>query len=260
MVAIDLRRAQCRGVEIAVAIDRLQHHWVVRGDAVEFVHGEAARVVVELFFRPAAEHRDPRTRLRRTHALAEQFERPCPRRHAIEPQFVVFGGAHPVGMVVDQAGDDGAPAEIDHLCCRTFERVDFGRIADFDDTRAANRECLRDGEAVVHRDDLAVEKNEIGRLRPGGDRSNCQCNSNRGDVEQPHSGSPGVAPSDVRCGFQAMVHDHRRLIMFSETISPLKVKSCGSEGSTVTRTQCVSGQPKVSTRVKFSNSRLVFLL
>ena len=66
----------------------------------------------------------------------------------------------------------GAPAEIDNPCRRTFERIDLGRIADFDDTRAANRECLRDGEAVVHRDDLAVQKNEIGCLRLGGDRSN----------------------------------------------------------------------------------------
>jgi hypothetical protein len=44
------------------------------------------------------------------------------------------------------------------------------------------------------------------------------------------------------------------------TISALKRNSCGSPGSTVMRTQCVSGQPKVSTRVKFSKSRLVFLL
>jgi hypothetical protein len=52
----------------------------------------------------------------------------------------------------------------------------------------------------------------------------------------------------------------RRLTAFSGTISALKRNSCGSAGSTEMRTQWLSGQPKVSTRVKFSNRRLVFLL
>src|SRR4029078_4561810 len=64
-----------------------------------------------------------------------------------------------------------------------------------------------------------------------------------------------VAASD-----KSSTDQFRRLTAFSGTISALKRKSCGSAGSTVMRTQCVSGQPNVSTRVKFSNSRFVFLL
>jgi len=56
------------------------------------------------------------------------------------------------------------------------------------------------------------------------------------------------------------IHFVRRLTTFSGIISALKRKTCGSAGSTVTRTQWVSGLPKVSTLVKFSKSRLVFLL
>jgi hypothetical protein len=52
----------------------------------------------------------------------------------------------------------------------------------------------------------------------------------------------------------------RRLTTLSWTTSGLKWNSCGSAGSTVTRTQCESGQPNVSTRVKFSNERFVLRL
>jgi hypothetical protein len=39
--------------------------------------------------------------------------------------------------------------------------------------------------------------------------------------------------------------------MFSSTSSGSKEKTSGSRGSTVARTQCTSGLPKVSTLVKF---------
>lgn len=45
------------------------------------------------------------------------------------------------------------------------------------------------------------------------------------------------------------------LARFSFTISCLKLNTCGSLGSTIARTQCVSGKPKVSTLVKFSMIR-----
>ena len=75
---------------------------------------------------------------------------------------------------------------------------------------------------------------------------------------------PGVDQRADGSSFTGLVsrriHFVRRLTMFSRTISPLKVKTCWSAGSTVMRTQWVSGSPNVSTRVKFSKRRLVFVL
>lgn len=68
------------------------------------------------------------------------------------------------------------------------------------------------------------------------------------------------AASAFRLRWLVTARAQRRLATFSGTISGLARKSCGSAGSIVIRTQCVSGQPKVSTRVKFSNTRLVFAL
>ena len=250
-------------VEVAVAVDRLQHHRIAGRDAVELVERKAARVVGELLLRPAAEHHDPFAGLRLAHPLGEHLERPRPRGDAVEAQFVVLGGAHPMGVVVDQARNDGAAGEIDHARRGALERLDLGRGPDLDDALTADGERLRDGEAVVDRDDLAVHQDEVGRLRVrGGGYADQQRQSDRDGVEQSHFYPPGEAFSfDAAISRSSLDSDHRRrLTTFSGTISPLNVNSCGSEGSTVTRTQCVSGQPKVSTRVKFSNSRLVFLL
>ena len=49
----------------------------------------------------------------RAHALGEHLERLLPRGDAVEAQLVVLGGAHPMGVVVDQARDDGAAGEVD---------------------------------------------------------------------------------------------------------------------------------------------------
>ena len=96
-----------------MVIDRLQHHRIVGRDAVELVEREAARLVGELLLRPAAENHDPFAGGRRACPLGKHLERLLPRGHAVEAQLVVLGGAHPMGMIVDQAGDDGAAGEID---------------------------------------------------------------------------------------------------------------------------------------------------
>jgi hypothetical protein len=51
-----------------------------------------------------------------------------------------------------------------------------------------------------------------------------------------------------------------RLTTFSGTISGLNVNNWESAGSTMTRTQWLSGAPNVSTRVKFSNDLPVLAL
>ena len=102
------------GVEIAVVIDRLQHHRIVGSDAVEFLEREAARLVGELLLRPAAENHDPFAggRVVRTRS-ASILSACCARGDAVEAQLVVLGGADPMGVVVDQSRDDGAAGEVD---------------------------------------------------------------------------------------------------------------------------------------------------
>src|SRR3954464_165940 len=77
----------------------------------------------------------------------------------------MFGRADPMGVVVDQSWDDGAAGKVDDPCLRTLERLDLGRGADLEDALALDGERLRDGEAVVYGDDLAVDEHGIGRLR-----------------------------------------------------------------------------------------------
>ncbi len=127
-----------------MVIDRLQHHRIVGRDAVELLEREAARLVGELLLRPAAEHHDPFAGGRRAHPLGQHLERLLPRGDAVEAQLVVLGGAHPMGVVVDQARDDGAAGEVDHPRLRSLERFDLGRRADLDDAAAADGERLRD--------------------------------------------------------------------------------------------------------------------
>ena len=48
--------------------------------------------------------------------------------------------------------------------CGPLERLDLGRGADLEDALAPDGERLRDGEAVVDGDDLAVDEHGVGRL------------------------------------------------------------------------------------------------
>jgi hypothetical protein len=85
-------------------------------------------------------------------------------------------------MVFDESGDHGAAAEIDAPDVRAGEPADLLRGADGSDSVAANGDGLRDGEAVVRRDNLAVHEDQVGnglgterhgdshRQEEGGDR------------------------------------------------------------------------------------------
>ena len=72
--------------------------------------------------------------------------------------------------------------------------------------------------------------------------------------------SDKTLPSGIQPVNPLTPHYFFLLTTFPGTISALKRNSCGSAGSIVTRTQWESGQPNVSTRVKFSNTRLVLRL
>ena len=109
-------------------IDRLQHDRIAGRDAVELVAREAFRLVGELLLRPAAENHDPFAGGRLAHPLGKHLERLLPRGDAVEAQLVVLGGADPMGVVVDQARDDGAAGELDRPRGRgPLSAVDLGR-------------------------------------------------------------------------------------------------------------------------------------
>ena len=71
----------------------------------------------------------------------------------------------------------------------------------------------------------------------------------------------GFAPMSVPMSLYQFGRRHlAREAALCGTICGFTTNSCGSAGSTSIRTQWLSGQPKVSMRVKFSNTRPVFLL
>src|SRR6267378_1893404 len=65
------RRLERGAVQVAVDVDRLEHHRVVRRDAVELLERKAARLVGELVLGPAAERHDPLAGARAAHPLSE---------------------------------------------------------------------------------------------------------------------------------------------------------------------------------------------
>ena len=167
-------------------VNRLQHDGMVRGDAVELRQRKAARLVDELLFRPAAQHHDPFVRRGFGNPVRHQLERAAPGRDPIEAQLVVLGGADPMRVIVDEAGNDGAAGEIDDTRRRSAQRLEIGGRADLDDALSADGERLGDGEAVIDRDDFAVDEEDVGRLRMG-NRGVCQnCDGEREDASRRH--------------------------------------------------------------------------
>src|SRR5262245_27542739 len=68
-------------------------------------------------------------------------------------------------MVVDKAGNDRRALELDHPRARTGVFADFRVAADRRDALPFDRHRLADGEAIVHRHDLAADKYDVGSLR-----------------------------------------------------------------------------------------------
>src|SRR5712691_1702599 len=107
----------------------------------------------------------------------------------------VFRGTHEMRVVVDQPGDHGATIEIHDAGRRPFELLDIGGAADRDDALALDRKRLSNREAVVDRDDLAVEKHSVRRhlrrrgVAPGGRHGS----KHKGTYDSPHDCLPGFA-------------------------------------------------------------------
>ena len=79
------------------------------------------------------------------HPLGQHLQRLLARGDAVEAQLVVLGGAHPVGVVVDQARDHGAPIEIDDPGLRPFQLLRCRRsLPTATIAPAADRQRLRD--------------------------------------------------------------------------------------------------------------------
>ncbi len=68
-----------------------------------------------------------------------------------------------MGVIVDHARNDGFPAKIDAPRVRAREARDVLIAPDRNDTIPLHRHRLRDREAVIDRDDLAVGEDGIGR-------------------------------------------------------------------------------------------------
>ena len=69
--------------------------------------------------------------------------------------------AQQVKVVVDEAWDDRATSCVDRLRGRTGELCDVLARTDRDDAVTRDGDRLRNGEALVHRDDFGVGEDEI---------------------------------------------------------------------------------------------------
>ena len=129
-------------------------------DAIELFAREWLRIVRELLDRPAAQVVDPLARRDGLRPGAQFVERLFARAHSIPTHLVLPRRPVPqqVHVVVDQPGDDGAAAQIDPPRVRTGEPADVLVRADRHDPIGADRHRLRDREAIVDGDDLAIRQ------------------------------------------------------------------------------------------------------
>ena len=168
----DAQRLQGTAIQVRGVVGRLEEHGVGGRDAVELVARQRAGIVGKLIHRPSAQVVDPLARRRRLDAGAQQLERRLPGADAVPPHFLLPGGrgAHQVHVVVDEPRDHGAAAEIDAARRRARQADDLAVAADAQDAVALDRHGLRDREAIVHRDHLAVGQDDVGAARARGRR------------------------------------------------------------------------------------------
>ena len=148
-----------------MVINRLDRHRIIRRHTIELCQRETTRVVGELLFRPAAQGHHPLPGLGPRQTLGEHFERLFTRGHAIKTQFVMFGRADPVRVIVDKTRNHRAALEINNLGTRSGLFAHLGILAHRDDATAFDRHGLLDPKLIVNRDDLAVHQNQISLAR-----------------------------------------------------------------------------------------------
>jgi hypothetical protein len=125
-----------------------------------------APLLLELLLGPAARDNDPFPGFCRACGRADALHR---LRYRLRADPVHFGrveqsGPDRVHVGIDQAGNHGAPAELDHLSLGSRELADFGVAADRKDFPVADRERFL-GCSTRKRHDLAAEQDRVSVLR-----------------------------------------------------------------------------------------------
>ena len=142
------------------------HRMIGRG-AIQF--GEVRKTLfLELIPVNAAERREPFALHHHIGAAADDVQRRIDRESRLQLAQVHAGqqrGAQEVHVIVDDAGNHGAAVEIGLHRFAIGKFADTGTVTDRDNAVATNGNGALDGEILVHRDDLAIVKNAVGRLR-----------------------------------------------------------------------------------------------
>ena len=163
----DAQRFQRAAVEIRRVVGRLQEDRVGRGHAIQLVARQRTGIVGKLIQGPAAQGVDPLARGRRLHAGPQQIQGLPPRSHAVQPHLPLPRGAgtHQVHVVVDEPGNHRAAAQVDSARRRAGQADNLAVAADAHDAVALDRHGLRNREAIVDCDHLAVGQDDVGAAR-----------------------------------------------------------------------------------------------
>ena len=159
--------------EVRVAVHALEKHRVVRDGGGELHVRRESRVGPAVLV-PAASG-DPHTWRDGPRLCRDARDDLVVARRAGEIHDRERGAeARNVAVRIDHAGDDGAPAEVEHLRLRSPERERAARVTGERDAAAAHRERLHHGTRLVHRIDAGVGDDEIGGRLLRGERRSCE--------------------------------------------------------------------------------------
>ncbi|KAF1036568.1 MAG: hypothetical protein GAK33_03610 [Burkholderia lata] len=134
-------------------------------DRIEFVDRRQA-LLRELVFGEAADHAHPLRRRRDRDLVLQHFHRDRERTHAIPAQLevVVQAAANHVRMVVDQARQRRAAAEVDDLRAIGRQRHDVMVVAHGGEHAVGDGDGARGGARPVEGREAPVAKDQVGRL------------------------------------------------------------------------------------------------
>ncbi len=149
-------------VQQRTVVQMQDEHRRIGRDRVELVDRRQA-LLGELVFGEAADHAHPLRRRRDRDLLLEHLHRDRERAHAVPAQLhvVVQAATDHVAMVVGQARQRRAAAEVDHLRRTARERHDLRVAADRDEAAVLDRDRGGDGVRTVERRDAAVVQDQI---------------------------------------------------------------------------------------------------
>ena len=88
--------------------------------------------------------------------------------HPVHFAAVSQTGADRMNVRIDQAWNDGAALQIDHLRARPRGFADIGCGANRENSSVVNRQRFADGKFAIDRQDLSVDKDGVRSLCPRG--------------------------------------------------------------------------------------------